>query len=228
VLAPALARRGAFRLDAMVLTHFDADHCQGLLDLTHVLRVRDVWTAPGWERSPCAQELRARAARRSGVVQRGYRLDYGAWTLGVLGPDLSAFEPPADDNDASVVLDARAAGARVLLLGDLGAEGERWLAFRDGGALRAEVLKVAHHGSSSSTTRRLLDEVRPRLSLISAARQDSFGHPAPATLERLRRAGSQVLRTDLDGEIEISWRAGRRRVARPGPIDVARIRGETD
>jgi competence protein ComEC len=238
VLAPALARRGAFQLDAMLLSHFDADHCQGLLDLTHVLPVLDVWTGPGWERSPCAVQLRARAKRRSGVVARGERLEYGAWTLRILSPPRddpsglaagkTAGRGDAGDNDASVVADARAQEARVLLLGDLGGEGERWLAFREGGRLRADVLKVAHHGSAESTTARLLDEVRPELALISAARADPFGHPAGSTLARLSRAGVHVLRTDLDGEIDLEWSAGRRRLSRPAPILVPGREVDTD
>ncbi|MEM6795229.1 MAG: hypothetical protein AAF725_14715, partial [Acidobacteriota bacterium] len=98
-------------------------------------------------------------------------------------------------------------------------------------ALRADLLKVAHHGSKSSSDAEFLAAVSPRLSVIQAGRGNSYGHPHPSVLERLGAAGGAVLRTDLHGQIRVRWREGgalRTRVARsprglPVPGREARI-----
>jgi competence protein ComEC len=68
-------------------------------------------------------------------------------------------------------------------------------------ALRADVLKVAHHGSRTSSTAEFVGRVRPRLALVSVGAGNGYGHPSPAVLERWRRAGAQVLRTDAEGAV---------------------------
>jgi competence protein ComEC len=73
--------------------------------------------------------------------------------------------------------------------------------------VQAEVLKVGHHGSASATSNAWLERVRPRVAVISCGAHNSFGHPSPATLERLQRHGARVYRTDRDGAVTLELRA---------------------
>ncbi|HZP58098.1 MAG TPA: MBL fold metallo-hydrolase, partial [Dehalococcoidia bacterium] len=124
--------------------------------------------------------------------------------LDVLGPD-EAMAAAADVNDTGVVLRLTYGDVRMLFTADIGADAERAL-LADGADLRADVLKVAHHGSATSSTARFLDAVRPRLALISAGRDNPFGHPAPETVQRLQAyaavyntADHGALRIETDG-----------------------------
>jgi competence protein ComEC len=101
-------------------------------------------------------------------------------------------------NDDSVVLRVSYAGATVLLTGDMEAAGESTLA-----AGPADVLKVGHHGSRTSTSAGLVGETRPRLALASLGHGNRFGHPHPEVVERLAKAGAPLLRTDLEGTIDL-------------------------
>jgi competence protein ComEC len=118
-----------------------------------------------------------------------------------LAPDSAWASHLADANLASTVLLVRVGQVRMLLTGDAEAPEEGWLLEHWPQALRADVLKVAHHGSPTSTTPQFLGAVRPRLALISVGAHNSYGHPGAEVLEALRAAGVQTLRTDLSGTI---------------------------
>lgn len=208
VVVPALARLGIRRLSAMVLTHPDLDHCGGLADVAAYLRVESLWTLRDWPRSRCWEELRADPWLEKHWLRSGERLRLGRWRLHVLAP--SAREWP-DDNDRSVVIEAQALGNRVLLTGDLEKGGEeallrRWPRL----ALASDVLKVAHHGSATSSSASFLAAVHPRLALISVGRFNPYHHPSPLVVQRLRTSGARVLRTDRVGMIVLRMLAPHR------------------
>jgi competence protein ComEC len=100
------------------------------------------------------------------------------------------------------------AGRRLLFAGDLEAEGEAALVAR--GAVPADVLKVPHHGSRTSSTDTLLDAVRPQLAVISVGERNRWGFPDAGVLDRYRAHGARVLRTDRQGAIAVSVSAGGR------------------
>ena len=215
ILLPALARIGVRRLDAVVLTHPDLDHCGGLVDLASYLPVAQVWTAPGWRSKPCALDLSTLTGTRLRPLWAGERAAVGRWRLLALHPGPGGV---GAGNERSLVLAAEAPGLRVLLTGDVGAATERRLLRRwPRAALRADLLKVAHHGSRSSTSTELLRAVRPRLALISCGLGNRYGHPAPEVLRRLAGFGVACLRTDRSGEIVLRRSAaGRWLVSTPG------------
>ena len=123
--------------------------------------------------------------------------------LRVLAPD-SAWTAALDDpNLASLVLSVRYGRVRFLFTGDAEREEEQWLLERDALALRADVLKVAHHGSSTSSTAAFVAAVRPRLALVSVGAGNAYGHPSPDVVGRLASAGATVLRTDRSGTIVV-------------------------
>jgi len=129
-------------------------------------------------------------------------ITHGGLRLRVLHPPEPDWERRRVRNDDSIVLEATIGDVAILLTGDIGAEVERAIAPRLSDA-RIRILKVAHHGSRTSTGEDLLEAWRPQLALVSAGRGNSFGHPAPQVLSRLEAAAVRVLRTDRDGQITI-------------------------
>jgi competence protein ComEC len=188
-------------LDLVVLTHPDADHISGLIPLLDRYRVATVvdTVAPGdkaaesWLAATNAAHVSHQAAAR------GMRLTAGAVVLTVLSPNDHGAQFD-DGNNSSAVLRLDYGASSALLTGD--AEGEAEQAMLDAGLpLRADVLKVGHHGSNASTSPQFLAAVQPRLAVISVGADNRFGHPAPELLQRLK--GIEVLRTDQRGRIEL-------------------------
>jgi competence protein ComEC len=214
VLLPALLGEGVRRLDALVMTHPDRDHCQGLVDIAAYLPVREVWMAPGWDPAGCAGRLMALPGTRKRFLWKGWQGRLGRWRL-------AALHPEADDrqeiNERSLVLLAETRGRRVLLTGDIESWAEHRLADCCARDLRVDVLKVAHHGSRTSSTKTFLDAASPRLALISVGVRNRYYHPAPEVVERLQEHGARVLRTDRSGEILLRFQEdGRMRIETPG------------
>ena len=195
------------------MTHPDNDHCGGLVDIAAYLPVREVWMAPGWDRQGCAGKLLDLPGVRPRFLWRGKRLAVGRWRL-------TALHPAADDdgpvNERSLVLLAEANGRRALLTGDIERGAERELADCCARDLRADLLKVAHHGSRTSSTEDFLDAVAPRLALISVGVDNVYHHPSPEIVARLG-GRSRLLRTDRAGEIVVRFGRDRRlRIEMPG------------
>ncbi|HUP24434.1 MAG TPA: DNA internalization-related competence protein ComEC/Rec2 [Thermoanaerobaculia bacterium] len=204
VLLPALARLGVRRLDAALVSHGDHDHCGGVLELARWIPIREIWVGPTIDRTPCGGALLSERGARASVLVQGWRRRFGSFELEVLHAPVEA----ATHNDESVVLLASAEGRRLLLTGDIQAGAERALvAHAD--PLAAEVLKVAHHGSRTSTAPPFLEAVRPKLAVIQAGRRNVYGHPSPAVIARLAEHQTLVLRTDLDGQVALGWERGR-------------------
>jgi competence protein ComEC len=216
VLLPALARKGIRRLEAVVMTHPDLDHCRGLLDIAAYVRVMELWSAPGATGPECPTRLAALPGVRWRRLWAGESLDLGRWRLRVLHP------PPGSSlagNNGSLVVQATALGSSVLLTGDIEARAEREILAREGStALATDVLKVAHHGSRTSTSPPFLAATAPRLALLSVGKRNRYRHPAPTVIERLDRLGSFLFRTDHHGMVEVRFAAeGSMRVFHYGP-----------
>jgi competence protein ComEC len=198
VLAPFLWNRPLGRLDVVALSHWDADHSGGLAAVLARFPVGELWESgrgPAGARETMAALSRARVPRR--VLAAGQRLWLGHAVLTVLGP---APGPPQAANDESLVLRLDWRGLSLLLPGDLGARGEALMLER-AGPLRVAALKVAHHGSRSSTGGPFLAAARPRVAVISVGARNPFRHPSPEALARLEAAGTRVYRTDRDGAV---------------------------
>jgi competence protein ComEC len=205
VVAPALWARGIRTLEALVLTHGDADHVGGAHGVLELFRTREVWEGvPVPAHEPLVRL--ANAADRLGVpwrtVQHGDRLRAGPVTIEVLHPPPADWERQRIRNNDSVVLEVRVGDVSIVLPGDAGAEVEAAVAARLGPA-RLRVLKAGHHGSRSSSSAAFVRAVRPAIAVISCGRGNRYGHPAREVLARLDAAGAHVFRTDEDGAVTI-------------------------
>ncbi|MCA1567553.1 MAG: ComEC/Rec2 family competence protein [Acidobacteria bacterium] len=207
VVSEYLWWRGRARVDYILATHAHADHMNGLNDIAHNFKVRAAFLgrADGGE----AELARlAETLRRESVpielVGRGDRLKFGAATVDVLWPPRAGEATQAlSANDDSLVLRVRY-GARVFLLtGDIERDAEAALvAARDD--LRSDVVKVAHHGSRTSSTQSFVAAVRPSVAVVSVGLSSPFGHPDKRVVERWRAGGAQVLQTGRSGTITVS------------------------
>ena len=209
VVLPSLLVQGVRRLNAVVVTHAHEDHCGGLGAVVSQLPT-DWLLVPAAPDSdlPGYQRLLALARERQIKVRplrAGMSLYLGK---GISCQVLAPPRPPllgtdADENNNSVVLLVRYGRFRALLPGDIERPAEEWLVARRA-PLRCVVLKVAHHGSSSSTTTAFLQAARPQAAVISVAQQNPFGHPHRDTLLRLQRSRVRVYRTDWQGAITVT------------------------
>ena len=215
------------RLDVVVLTHPHEDHVAGLARILERYAVGRVYEpgmrgpGPGW----AAWSAVLRDGPPHGVLAAGARLRLGEVSMQVLWPDPGTVpaEPPDTGtavNNVSVVLLGEANGRRFLLAGDVEEGVDPALLER--GLPRVDLLKVAHHGSRTATTQAFLDAVRPRVAVASAGAGNTYGHPAPATLARLRAAGARTLRTDQDGSVTIELAESGLTVRTSGPRRAAR------
>jgi competence protein ComEC len=198
VLAPFLWNRPVGHLDAVALSHWDIDHSGGLAAVLRRFRIGEFWEsgrAPSGAADTVAALARSGAPRR--VLTAGQRLWLGRALITVLGP---APGPPVAANDQSLVLRLDWRGVSMLLPGDLGAQGEAALLAR-AGPLRALVLKVAHHGSRSSSGAPFLRAAQALVAVVSVGARNPFRHPSPDALARLEAAGAHIYRTDRDGAV---------------------------
>ncbi len=181
----ALARAGvAGGLDAIVITHDDADHAGGLHELERRLRVGAVLGAGG---EPFGIGDRIRLGPRT--------------TIEALSPPEAAAGPAhRGDNNRSLVLLVRVGSVRILLPADIEASAERWLA-ASGYGLRADALVLPHHGSRSSSSPEFAAAVRPRVAIASAGAGNRHGHPHPEALARW--GGALLFRTDEHGDVTL-------------------------
>ncbi|UGY91398.1 ComEC/Rec2 family competence protein [Streptomyces gobiensis] len=197
------------RIPLLILTHFHADHVAGLPGALKGRAVGAIQTSTVRD-TPGQAEFVDRTAEEAGIPVApaipGERRRIGpelSWE--VLWPP----ERPAGygSNDSSVTLLLRTAGLTVFLPGDLEPPAQQRLLAEHPQLPQVDVLKVPHHGSAYQHPP-LLAQLNPRLALISAGADNSYGHPAPATVTALRATGTTVLRTDTDGALAITSKNG--------------------
>lgn len=206
VVTPTLWALGVRRLDWLAFTHPDLDHIGGTMAVAETFRPGEVWEGipvPG--NGPRAR-LRAAALQRGEVwrqLRAGDVFDVGEASVEVLSPPVPDWERQRVRNDDSVVLRVRDHDVELLLTGDIGEAAEAALPLEDPSGPTLRILKVAHHGSRSSSAEGFLTRYRPDLALISVGRHNPFGHPSPEVLQRLEDAGAVIERTDEEGAISV-------------------------
>lgn len=191
---PYLWQRGIKKLDWIVASHGDADHVEGF---SEIIRCFKIGAALGETKRFEVAGLPVRTARR------GDRLEIDGTQLEVLSPPAEAGDSPLSDNNRSLVVKLTYGDRSFLLTGDSEREAEAFLV-KSGSDLGADVLKVAHHGSRTSTTAEFLKQVSPRHAVISVADPSPYGHPNAEVIERLRASGARIWQTSACGAITAS------------------------
>jgi competence protein ComEC len=201
-VVPYLRKRGG-SLEAFILTHPHADHVGGAATVIRALLPKAFYDAAFVAGGDAYRDALTAARGEVGWrrVRPGDSLRIDEAVVTFLAPDSAWMSGLNDPNDASTVAVVRVGAVRFLLTGDAERGEETWLLERARDELRADVLKVAHHGSSTSTTEAFLAAVRPRVAVVSVGAANLYGHPNAEVLQSLAAAGAQVLRTDRMGTI---------------------------
>lgn len=195
VVSPYLWSRAIRKLDVVAITHAHADHMAGAHAILANFRPRELWLG---DDADAGMEPLLRTARELGVRvvphQAGDQVELGGAKIRFLAPDPASLA--RGRNDESLVMQVRFGETTALLAGDAERKSEVRIAAEHA---EADLLKVAHHGSATSTSPQLLSAVHPRFAVISVGARNGYGHPRMEVLSRLAVAGIRTYRTDLDG-----------------------------
>ena len=193
-------------IDGIISTHPDQDHIAGLLPVLEKYDVGFVlWTGVKGTNAEYREWMRLieDGRVRNLPARRGARLGLGrAVTLEILAPfaDLRGASV-SKTNNTSVVAMLRHGRTSALLTGDIERAMEYRLVFEDGAGLDADILKVGHHGSKTSSSAEFLAAVSPEVAVIQVGRRNRYGHPTAEVLDRLSSIGAATLRTDTDSDV---------------------------
>lgn len=207
VAADYIHSLGYRRLDALVLTHCHADHAGGVEQLLDRVEVSAIVMPAVEVDAPLRTDIVALAEER-GIELRLIREDTQyTWPDGRSLAIYAPVQEIGETNELGLSVLASMDGRDILLTGDMDGSAEKRL-LEIAELPQVEVLIVGHHGSATSTTQALLDAVRPEMAIISVGEDNRYGHPAPATLERLETARVELYRTDRDGTVRVDMTVG--------------------
>jgi competence protein ComEC len=204
VVIPFLKSNGVRSLDKLITTHEDVDHIGAAEEIIRTFAVKELLVSKGDGNHSPLQEKLLQLARQKHIhvlnVARGDRWSAGGTSFYVLHPSAT----DAKDNNNSIVLYAKLGGVSWLFTGDIEEAAEKELvnAFP---RLKADVLKVAHHGSATSTTELFLDQIQPKIAVISVGEHNRYHHPSPSVIERLQKRNTLILRTDQHGAVRYTY-----------------------
>ena len=202
-MIPYIMQRGG-QVEAFVLSHAHADHVGGGESVIRALHPKVFWDA-AFPQGSGVYENTLRAASETGVtwkrVHEGEETRIDGVTVRFLAPDSAWTASLADPNEASVIALVQYGSARILFMGDAERAEENWLLAHERDVLHADVLKVGHHGSSTSSTDPFLAAVSPSLAVISVGADNLYGHPSADVLASIGRVGARYVRTDRAGTI---------------------------
>ncbi|MFD6505911.1 MULTISPECIES: DNA internalization-related competence protein ComEC/Rec2 [unclassified Bacillus (in: firmicutes)] len=199
ILVPFLQKEGIKTIDKLIVTHGDADHIGAALDLLSSIIVKEVVFGRKEQDAVLEKVVKKKALEKSmkiSVVGEGEGWRVNEAEFFILAPKGNE----KGENDSSIVLWARLGGLTWLFTGDLEEEGEKFIVstYPD---LRANILKVAHHGSKTSSTDPFLSLVQPSVAIISVGERNRYGHPHKEVIERFKKMGIDIWRTDKQGAI---------------------------
>ena len=207
VLVPYLLDRKIKTIDFIIFSHFDTDHCAGLFTVMKELNVKNAIISTQGNMSENYKYFLELAKRKNInviCVQAGNRLQIDKFTyIDILWPNKNLIQENILNNN-SIVCKLNYAATSILFTGDIEqiAE-EEILKIYNKKILKSTILKVAHHGSKSSSIQDFIIQVQPKIALIGVGEKNNFGHPNEKVLERLQQCNSIIYRTDKNGEISI-------------------------
>lgn len=206
-LIPYLLNKGITKLDYVIISHFDSDHVGGILSVLEELKAEKVIICEQEENENYKRfkEIVKNKKLKVYVVKKGdnLKIEEDIW-LKILWPKDERIKENAINNN-SIVAKLNYKSSSILLTGDIEkiAENEILKEYENSNILNASILKVAHHGSKSSSINKFLEKVKPQIALIGVGEKNTFGHPNSGVLNRLENLNTKIYRTDENGEITI-------------------------
>lgn len=202
VLGPYLVKQGLGSIDLLVITHDDYDHYGGFINLLDFVEIKQVWVGAFSRGDEKYRGLLSQFESSKIPVRKISREEFffiSSDTFLKVFPSKKLFT----SNDRSLVLKLESPNGSALMTGDISKNQEKELVMRYGSDLKSNVLKVAHHGSLTSSSKLFLEKVLPDYALIGVGQNSHFGHPHPKVLKRLQESKVKVYRTDYHGAIDV-------------------------
>ena len=194
-VANYLLSQGIFRLDGIILTHYDADHAGSVLNLLTTVKADKLYIPDFYDSNGLREQIESAYCDQVILIRDTTELELSSGNITLYPGKLQA-----DDNENSVCVLFQSENCDILITGDRSAAGERQL-LRQVQLPQLELLIAGHHGSHLATSFDLLFATAPQAVAISVGEDNLYGHPKPEVLERLSRFGCDIYRTDLQGTI---------------------------
>jgi competence protein ComEC len=208
VVVPFLKGKGITRIDKLILTHGDMDHIGGATSILSSLKVKQILMPSVTEPSQ-TEQLIAKEAQRQGIpvikVSSGDQWHQGENNFYVLSPEKNF---TGERNRGSIAFVATIGGVSWFFGGDLDQEGEEKI-IKQHPNLKIDVLKAGHHGSKTSSAESFINQIKPKVTLISVGEHNRFGHPHQEVLQRLAAVNTKIYRTDWQGAITYIFYRGK-------------------
>ena len=206
VLLPYLLDRRILKVDYVLISHFDTDHCGGILTIMEKVKVKNIIISEQAEHSENYErfkKLMLHKKIRLIEVKKGDKIKIGRYSeFKILFPTSRLLsENPLNNN--SIVAQFNYNNFKMLFTGDIEKLAEQQILKTEKAEIRADILKVAHHGSKTSSIPEFIKAVRPKIALIGVGKNNTFGHPNQQTIKNLENIKCRIYRTDLQGEIII-------------------------
>lgn len=206
VLLPYLLDRRILKVDYVLISHFDTDHCGGILTIMEKVKVKNIIISEQAEHSENYErfkKLMIHKRIRLIEVKKGDKIKIGRYSeFKILFPTSRLLsENPLNNN--SIVAQFNYNNFKMLFTGDIEKLAEQQILKTEKAEIRADILKVAHHGSKTSSIPEFIKAVRPKIALIGVGKNNTFGHPNQQTIKNLENIKCRIYRTDLQGEIII-------------------------
>lgn len=212
ILHRYLLYKGINKLNYMMLSHFDADHCQAGIFILKNMKVENLIISKQPETSLLYENIMNIAKEKKInvlYVKKGDKFNIGNLRFEIIHPK-SEFITDNPLNNNAIVSKITYYNFKMLFTGDIEELAEKSILNED---LKADLLKVGHHGSKTSTTQEFLDKINPKIALIGVGKNNKFGHPSNDVIQRLKDKNVKIYRTDMNGEINIS-------VSKQGKINI--------
>lgn len=207
VLNNYLLNRGITRLDYIMASHFDEDHSQGFVFLLKNMKVKNVIISEQYKTSSIYEQFK-QICKKQNIqiiyVRSGDEIRIKDLAFKILHPkskENQISENPLNNN--AIVCMVKYKNRRILFTGDIEKVAENEMVKEYTNGLKADILKVGHHGSKTSTTKEFLDLINPSIALIGVGQNNKFGHPNEDVIKRLEEKNIQIYRTDEMGEISV-------------------------